>query len=107
MSSEIVVLVSSIESYKKCAVHFMVSGSYTMEKIGTLQICVIEVSVSSMGFSSTNTAMIFRIHSLKYQSIVFPDGILWHLWCPEIGRRYDCWLLYRCLLLSSFAAPNN
>lgn len=34
-----------------------------------------------------------RVHGLTYQTITTPDGLVFALWGPEVGRRYDLTLL--------------
>ena len=42
-----------------------------------------------------------RIHSLKFQSVVAPDGMILNLYGPVEGRRHDCALLRLSELLPS------
>lgn len=39
-----------------------------------------------------------RVHSLKFQSLVTPDGLIAHMFGPIEGRRHDCALLKLSML---------
>ena len=41
-----------------------------------------------------------RIHGIKFQSIVFPNGIIGNLRGPYPGRRHDCYMLSESNLLN-------
>ena len=49
-----------------------------------------------------------RLHALKFQSLIYPNGIIGHLHGPMSGRRHDVALLNESGLLPMFAAtaPN-
>lgn len=52
-----------------------------------------------------------RVHSLKYQTIVAPDGLIVHLFGPMEGRRHDCALFNASDVLAQLQslppAPNG
>jgi nuclease HARBI1 len=48
-----------------------------------------------------------RVHALKYQSVVTPDGIIAHLAGPFVGRRHDALMLGESALLPRLAAHLN
>ena len=41
-----------------------------------------------------------RVHSIKFQSVVIPNGLIENLWGPMEGRRHDCALLASSGLLN-------
>ena len=41
-----------------------------------------------------------KVHSIKFQSVVIPNGIIANLWGPMEGRRHDCALLAASNLLN-------
>lgn len=47
-----------------------------------------------------------RVHSLKFQSILTPDGLIAHLWGPLEGRRHDCALLQKSEIQEQFQNGN-
>lgn len=49
-----------------------------------------------------------RVHALKFQSMIFPNGLIAHLYGPMCGRRHDCALLRESGLMPLFyaRAPN-
>ena len=47
-----------------------------------------------------------RVHALKFQSIVTPDGIIANLFGPLEGRRHDCFLLAVSGVLEQFETFN-
>lgn len=48
-----------------------------------------------------------RVHSLKFQSVVTPDGIIVHLSGPWVGRRHDARMLQESNLLETLSAHGN
>ena len=44
-----------------------------------------------------------RVHSIKFQSVVIPNGMIANLWGPMEGRRHDCALLASSGLLNDLA----
>ena len=45
-----------------------------------------------------------RIHAIKFQSVVIPNGLIANLYGPMEGRRHDCALLRSSGLMDEFAA---
>jgi len=45
-----------------------------------------------------------RVHALKFQSLVTPDGLIAHIYGPIEGRRHDCALLKLSLLCECLKA---
>jgi len=45
-----------------------------------------------------------RVHALKFQSLVTPDGLIAHIYSPIEGRRHDCALLKLSLLCECLKA---
>lgn len=43
-----------------------------------------------------------RVHCLKYQSIVTPNGMIANLYGPEVGRRHDSYMLKQSKVLEDF-----
>jgi len=48
-----------------------------------------------------------RVHALKYQSVVTPDGLIAHLSGPFVGRRHDARMLAESGLLEELQAHAN
>eukprot|EP00733_Pompholyxophrys_punicea_P000253 Pompholyxophrys_punicea_v1_NODE_54_length_4213_cov_13.619529.p1 type:complete len:224 gc:universal NODE_54_length_4213_cov_13.619529:2087-1416(-) len=48
-----------------------------------------------------------RVHGIKFQSLITPDGIIHSLHGPVAGRRHDAFLLRESLLVENLIAMNN
>ncbi|GAU90075.1 hypothetical protein RvY_02547 [Ramazzottius varieornatus] len=49
----------------------------------------------------------YRLHVLKWQSIVAPDGLIVNLWGLAEGRRHDCFMLAQRNLIARLQAKNE
>ena len=69
-------------------------------------ICFIDctkVKITRPGGHCSNQRSVYsgdkRLHCLSYQSITIPEGLIYHLYGPEVGRHHDLTLLRKSNLL--------